>query len=270
MSKIVYITGIAGFIGSTLAKRLHSEGYEVIGIDNLSGSDGSNLEGVDFAWEVGDFDKVNKVRADVIVHLAAMTNARDFDEEKMREENYVKTRKLVAKNPDKRIIFASTCLEAKPELNFYASYKHLASHYIEEFNGDYVILKFGNVFGPNQRDWGEEPNVLAAWKKAVEEGKPIRIDGDGSQVRDFIHVDDVCEAIQKTIERPNVTKEKISICTGTQYSIREAAEICYPDQSVVLGERHPLDYDYILQDPRKAKMLLGFTAKRRIGDNNVV
>jgi UDP-glucose 4-epimerase len=265
MSKSVYITGIAGFIGSTFAKRLVSEGYEVSGIDNLSGSDGSNLENASFAWEFGDFGGINDVNADVIVHLAAKTNARDYSEN-MIEENYFKTTGLLSRNADKRFIFASTCLVEYPQLNEYASSKYLAETYIQTFDSDYAILRFSNVYGPNQRDWGTEPNVLAAWRKARLDNQPIRIDGTGDQVRDFIHVDDVCEAIKLTIETPNATKVTLPICTGKQVSIRELAEIVYPNAERVYNTRHPLDYDYIYQSPSKAAAHIGFKAKKIIED----
>jgi nucleoside-diphosphate-sugar epimerase len=104
MSKSVYITGIAGFIGSTLAKKLHSEGYEVSGIDNLSFSDGSNLEGTDIVWEVGDFSDVSNIRADTIIHLAAITCARYDNEYEMAKQNYANTVTLIQKFQNKRII----------------------------------------------------------------------------------------------------------------------------------------------------------------------
>lgn len=263
MNKKIYITGIAGFIGSTLAKKLHNEGYDVTGIDNFSGSDGSNLEGVDFAWELGDFGGINNVQADVIVHLAAKTNAREYSDN-MMEENYFKTTSLVSRNADKRFIFASTCLVEYPQLNQYANSKYLAEAYIQTFDSDYAILRFSNVYGPNQRDWGTEPNVLAAWRKARLDNQPIRIDGTGDQVRDFIHVDDVCEAIKLTIENPTVTKVTLPICTGKQISIRELSEIVYPYVERVFGPRHELDYDYIYQSPAKAAAHLGFRAKKNV------
>ena len=263
----VYITGIAGFIGSTLAKKLHNEGYEVTGIDNLSGSDGSNLEGVDFTWEVGDIKNVREVSADTIVHLAAITNARNSNADEMLKVNFEYTTKLFNFNYDKKFIFASTCLVAIPYLNGYAESKLNSEVYFQEWSSNYTILRFSNVYGPNQRDWGEEPNVLAAWRKAALNNEPIRIDGDGTQVRDFIHVDDICEAIKLSIEK-NCNEETFTICTGRQHTIRELADMVYPGAEIIFGYRHPLDYDYIAQSPEKAAKYLGFVAKERIEDYN--
>lgn len=260
----VYITGIAGFIGSTLAYKLHNEGYHVDGIDDLSSSDGSNVEDAPFCWEYGDFVN-SSVDTDVIIHLAANTNAMDSDEDDMIDNNYKKSTIFIKENSDKRFIVASTCLSDLPYQNPYAKSKYLLEVYLRFTTFDYTILRFGNVYGPNQRDWGPEPNVLAAWRKAVSEGKPIRIDGDGKQVRDFIHVDDVCEAIKLSIEK-DVSRENISICTGHQVSINELADICYPGYDRIKGDRSPLDYDYIYQDPTPAKHKLGFVAKTQIED----
>jgi len=268
MSKSVYITGIAGFIGSTLAKKLHSEGYEVSGIDNLSFSDGSNLEGTDIVWEVGDFDNVDNIRADTIIHLAAITCARYDNVTEMFEVNYRKSESLVQKFQNKRIIFASTCLTDLPYTNAYAESKYEAELYFTVAHDNNMILRFANVYGDNQRDWGPEPNVLASWKKAVREGKPIRIDGTGKQTRDFIHVDDVCQAITNTIERTDIYGLTIPICTGTQYSINELAEIVHPDVEKYYGPKNELDYDYIDQSPKMAAAVLNFVAKRKVEDYN--
>jgi UDP-glucose 4-epimerase len=264
MAESVYITGIAGFVGSTLAKSLRAEGYSVTGCDNLSLSDGSNLEGVDVCWEVADFADVENIEADTIVHLAALTNARSSDKDSMIQENYMHTTLLRARNPNKRFIFASTCLVAMPHLNAYARSKYLAESYLTAFGEDYVILRFGNVYGPNQRDWGEEPNVLAAWKKARAEGENLRIDGDGNQTRDFIHVSDVCDGIRQSIANKYVKAETIALCTGKQHSINELRELVYPQAAFEYAPRNPLDYDHIEQSPDKAKCLLGFTAKRDV------
>jgi UDP-glucose 4-epimerase len=266
MAESVYITGIAGFIGSTLAKYLYDDGYKVTGCDNLSYSDGSNLEGVSFPWELADCAKVEGIKADTIVHLAASTNATNTDRDEMMKENFDATMKLVNRYPDKRFIFASTCLVELPTQNLYATSKHLAETYIKAFDGDYVILRFGNVYGPNQRDWGPEPNVLAAWKKAVADGETLKITGDGKQSRDFIHVDDICEGIRATIAHPFVSKETIPLCTGVQHTINSLAELVYPQRTLEFVPRSPLDYDHIDQSPNEASRLVGFTAKRSVVD----
>ena len=218
----VYITGIAGFIGSTLAYKLHNEGYHVDGIDDLSSSDGSNVEDAPFCWEYGDFVN-SKVDTDVIIHLAANSNAMDTDMEAVMDNNYYKTTKFFSNNSDKKLIFASTFLANLPRQNPYARSKHLVEEYLRATTFNYTVLRFSNVYGPNQADWGPEPNVLASWKKLYNEGKPIRIDGDGTQQRDFIHVDDVCEAIKLAIEKPSV-RSNIPICTGHQVTINELME----------------------------------------------
>ena len=113
----ILITGVAGFIGSNLAKRLLERGHHVTGIDNLNYGFMRNIEPVqgnpDFQFIMGDIANplmLKDVKADIIVHLASQKIPRYTNALRTLEENYLMLRNVVHKcNMDKsKILFAST------------------------------------------------------------------------------------------------------------------------------------------------------------------
>jgi len=96
--------------------------------------------------------------------------------------------------------------------------KYLAEKACEEHKDDMelVILRLFNVYGPNQ-----EKGLIANLTKAMEEDKYFHIYGDGTHTRDFIHIDDVCEAIKTSLESICGTYD---VGTGESHSINEVVE----------------------------------------------
>ncbi len=185
----VYVTGIAGFIGSTVAGQLRDRGHDVSGCDDLSMGNVSNVP-AGIRWQAQDVRAIEAIDADVVIHLAAMACARWPEDAEVWQRNLVATSHLTQIFKG-RIVFSSTCVAADPLLGAYAGSKWACEQILPRA----TRFRFANVYGPKQRDWGVEPGVLAVWQKAERAGQPIRIDGDGSQTRDFIHVDDVARAL---------------------------------------------------------------------------
>lgn len=249
----VYVTGIAGFIGSTVAAQLHDAGHDVAGCDDLSTGRAVNVpEGV--PWDIRDVNDLKRVDADVVVHLAAQSSARHPDDALTWRVNLAATAHLLRRA--KRLVFSSTCVAPNPLLGAYAGSKWAAEKLVVQRG---TVLRFGNVYGPKQRDWGEEPCVMAAWQKATREGKPLRMDGDGTQTRDFIHVDDVARAVGLAVETPEADGEVLDICTGKQTAIRDVASLF--DGPFVTAPRSPVDPDSMPQDPEPAADILGFRSE---------
>lgn len=251
----VFITGIAGFIGSTVAAALR-EKHEVTGCDDLSYGKPENVpDGI--GWQQADVYNLDSIDADVIVHLAALSIARHPDQALIWHKNLGATAHLLRISGNRRVVFSSTCVAAMPLQGAYAGSKWACEHLAASHR--VTTLRFANVYGPRQRDWGPEPNVLAAWRRAVSEGKPIRIDGDGSQTRDFIHVDDVARAIGLAVENDAADGMVLDICTGVQTSIADLADRF--DAPRIYAPRNAVDPDETHHDPGPARDVLGFTAK---------
>jgi UDP-glucose 4-epimerase len=249
----IYVTGIAGFIGSTVARQLANRGHEVSGCDDLSLGKAENVpDGI--RWTEADCRQLDALNADVLVHLAAMACARWPDDNEVWQRNLATTAHLarIFKGPT---VFASTCVADNPLLGAYAGSKWACENILP----DATICRFANVYGPRQRDWGPEPGVLAAWKKAEAAGEPIRIDGDGTQTRDFIHVEDVARALCLAAESDAADGHTIDICTGKQTPVIELADRF--DAPRTFAPRNPVDPDSMPQDPEPAKRLIGFTSE---------
>lgn len=258
----VYITGIAGFIGSHLAMSLKEQGHVVGGCDNLLFGHPDNLDSQTVPWTTKDVLRLHRpgidwFDPDVIVHLAAVSCSRHPNEALIWKNNLWATAHLLSVVGRRRIIFASTCLADKPETGAYADSKRACEKILSPEGA--TILRLANVYGPRQRDWGTEPSAMAAWHKAEAEGKPIRIDGDGTQTRDFIHVDDVVRAFSLAMETPKSAGKTIDICTGVQTPIIEAARTFTGPRDY--HSRPYNDPQHTTQDPAPAEEILGFKAE---------
>ena len=173
---------------------------------------------------------------DYVVHLAAESGV-DTSLEKPRESfntnvsatfNYLESSKI---NKIKRFIFASSCAvfgDSKPPYNEnlarnpispYASGKlgieTFCESYSNVFNLNTTILRFSNAYGNYSK---HKKSVISKFIQDIIKNKPLNINGDGSITRDFIHVDDICDAIYKCIK----SKKGLQIyhvATGKETSI---------------------------------------------------
>lgn len=177
------ITGNKGFIGTNLTNYLQSRNEEVIGID--------------YPIDLCCIQPLPK--SDIIVHLAAETNVRDsiLDPNKVFIRNCQSTINLLnhAKEINSRFIFASSCGAISP-INPYAASKtaceSLCIAYRKSYNMDISILRFSNVYGPYSK---HKDSVITKFIKQKLNNEPVTINGSGHQMRDFIHVQDICKAI---------------------------------------------------------------------------
>lgn len=228
------ITGFAGFIGSNLMKRLLIEGWDVVGVDDLSSGYTKLVD--DVIDEIGDVSITKKLEAlyldfaderilsriesgdfDVIFHQAAVPRVSYSVENPSKTTgiNVNKTVKLMeaATKADKmpRFVFASSSsvyggadkmptpeTEPKKPVSPYALQKSVIEEYCHLFHKLYglesVCLRYFNVFGPRQ--FGDSPysTAISAWCHAIKHGVALRSDGDGEQSRDLCYVDNVVDA----------------------------------------------------------------------------
>ena len=241
-SNTVLITGIAGFIGSHLAKKLLKNGYRVIGLDNINDYYDVKLkedrlkqiDGIKF-YKVDMIDKisVNKIfekeSPDVVVNLAAQAGVRYSIENPMAyiDSNIVGFMNVLEAsrhNNIKNFIFASSSSvyganESYPfsvhdnidhPLSLYAATKKanelMAHTYSNLYDLPTTGLRFFTVYGP----WGRPDMALFKFTKNIIEGKPIDVYNNGDMLRDFTYVDDIVEAISRLVEKPATRNPKWS------------------------------------------------------------
>jgi len=206
----VLITGVAGFIGSNLAKRLLQKNHYVIGIDNLSYGSIENIEDIkthkNFEFISGDLANpfiIKDISADIIVHLASQKIPRYTSAYRTLEENQLLLKNVIEKGKKDsiRIVFASTSdvYGKNPQVPFteesdlllgpttvkrwaYALSKIYGEHLLianqQEFDLQYTITRFFGSYGPNHNlTWWGGPQSGFITKAYNNEA--IEIHGDG-------------------------------------------------------------------------------------------
>ncbi len=245
----ILITGVAGFIGSNLAERLLKEGYEVVGIDNLSqGVETQVPDGVIFhkldinAKEI--FPLFEGV--DFVFHLAAKSSVADCQRDPISaiENNSVGTVNVLEAAKEAKVkgfIYSETSAvyegseiyptpesEAKPQ-TFYAISKLAGGMFAEAYHRFYnlpvVKLRYFNVYGPRQDYRRTIPPVMSAFIIKLLRGEAPIIYGDGSKRRDFIHVDDVNDFHLLCLRDDRVWGKVFNLGTGKNYSVLEIYEM---------------------------------------------
>ncbi len=175
----ILITGHRGFVGS----RLHRELPGALVIDC---KDGQNLLNCSLPNDI-----------DFVYHLAAHKSVEEsWQNPLLYLENLAITMRLVDKYPNARIIHASSCASLNPDTSPYAFFKDAASKYLKSFHKDTVDLLFPNIFGGQQK----QNSVVDIFKNA----ETITVH-DPNVVRDYVHVDDIVEALLKAADWPTGT-----------------------------------------------------------------
>jgi UDP-glucose 4-epimerase len=216
--KRVIITGNKGYISRNLEKYLTKNGYTVGGFDIK--------EGVDAAT----FSLPKKHGITAIIHLAAIAGVNECEK---NIEAAVKNNIIAASNifqlsieNDIQVIFASS-QAAKNHNSVYGSTKKYAECYAKFFNtmgGKIRVLRLCNVYG-GEGYFEDKDSVVARFVRAKKEGEKAIIHGQGNQTRDFIHIDDVCEAIYLSIYNTRDMDEVLDVGTGRETSVLELANI---------------------------------------------
>ena len=241
------VTGGAGFIGSYLAKEIVRQNYTPIIIDSLLRGKLENLNPIkDYEFhkiDIRDYKKLRDVlkNVDGIFHEAALT---DVQESFTKQDEYVDVNVRGTENVFKiakefgiKVVYASSSsVYGNPEkipiteysrrnpINPYGNTKledeFLAEKYTKE--GVAIIgLRYFNVYGRGQT--GSYAGVITKFINHLKEKKPPMIFGNGTQVRDFIFVEDVARANISAM-RSNVKGGFFNIGTGVTTSIRQLAE----------------------------------------------
>ena len=247
-----FITGGAGFIGSHLVRELVARGQQVSVLDDLSQGKPENLAAVKAhirftRGDICDFSAVSDAcrGAGYVVHLAALTSVAG-SMEKPQETLQVNVRgtlnvlEAARKNGAKRVLFASSAAVygTRPELPYredtpadchspYAWSKQAATElcrlYTRAYGLDTVVLRFFNVFGAGQNPDSPYAPVIAKFMQCAAQNKPLEIDWDGQQSRDFIHVQDAVAAILLAAQK-GAAGSVYNAASGRTYTLSELAD----------------------------------------------
>lgn len=253
----VLVTGIAGFIGSSIARALLSEGARVRGIDNLSTGSMANVEDIrsriDFRTaDILDTDELGSAcdGIDYIFHEAAVPSVPKSVEDPVGTNgpNLTGTLNLLeaARNAGvRRVLYAasSAAYGDSPQLpkteamcpepiSPYAVQKLAGEHYLTSYFRVYgletVSLRYFNIFGPRQDPSSQYSGVLARFISLMLAGQTPTIYGDGLTSRDFTYIDNVVSANLLAAKAPanKVAGRVFNVATGRRITLLDAfAEI---------------------------------------------
>jgi len=267
MTSVSLVTGAAGFIGSNLVDYLLDQGHTVISVDNESANnekfhwrhEGGMLLNV--KADITDYKGMKNVFRGVeyVFHLAAESRLQSAIENPIQavEKNCVGTTVMLQCAREvgaKRFVYSSTSsgygnnpypnVETQPDdcLNPYSASKIAGEKFCKMYTDLYgletVVLRYFNVFGQRSPRRGQYAPVIGIFQRQNEDGSPLTIVGDGSQRRDFVHVDDVARAnyLASMVPLNGHEGEVFNVGTGSAYSIQQIAD-AISDNQVYIDKR---------------------------------
>jgi len=291
------ITGVAGFIGSTLARNLLEQGETVIGFDNLSTGKIENIAEIldHFEFYKGDLLDLEALHSacrgvDYVLHEAAIPSVPRSIKDPLgnNRANVDGTLNLLVAARDaqvKRVVYAasSSAYGDTPTLpkredmppnpiSPYATAKLAGEYYMTSFFRCYgletVCLRYFNVFGPRQDPYSPYSGVLAKFITQMLKNEAPVIFGDGTQSRDFTYVDNVVSAnlLACKAESKEAVGKVFNVATGSRTDLNQTCEILKKltgySGDVNHGPERAGDVKHSLADISRAQKHLGYQPSR--------
>ncbi len=223
----VLITGVAGFIGFHLAKKLLNKGYKITGIDNINDYYDpklkklriSILKSKNFEFKELDINKITLLnrKFDLVINLAAQAGVRVPEEKKANYQHsnvdgFKKVVDYCIEHSIEKLIYASSSsvyddsssqsfsendTDLKPK-SLYGQTKLFNEEYIEKLNSriDCIGLRFFSVYGP----FGRPDMAYFSFTESLKKGQLIKLHNNGSMARDMTFIDDAVDGIIKSID----------------------------------------------------------------------
>ena len=296
----ILVTGGLGFIGSNLAKALVKKGHKVSVIDNLLLGKPENVSFVKDKIQViiGDVNKKEDLekagKPEIIFHMAASSSSPMFQEDlkgcyRNNIEGFINILEFARDSGTKKVIYASTSsiygnnptpLREDDKVippNYYSVTKldteYTAHIFAKANNLECLGFRFMSVYGPGEKSKGKFANLASQFLWEMMAGRQPILYGDGTQRRDFTHVDDIVQANILAMETNKKFESTIfNIGESKDYSLLELVEII----NKVLGTDikpsfipNPIKGTYIytqLGDLTKIKKELGYEPQVSLED----
>jgi len=287
------VTGGCGFIGSHVVDSLMAKGHQVIVIDDKSAESNdkffenpkiyeSGFKASYFDCSITDYEKIAPLftGVDYVFHLGAESRIQPTLERPQDAcmTNFVGTCNVLQAaraNGVKRVMYSSTSsgygLKNEPPLredmerdclNPYAVTKvaaeDLARMYYTLWGLETVIFRYFNIYGDREPTKGQYAPVVGLFLKQFRDNEVLSIVGDGTQRRDFTHVDDVVQANMLAMEsdNPGILGEIFNVGTGKNCSVLELAQMISDNYTFI--PPRPGEAKNTLADISKARTLLNY------------
>ena len=293
MGKTVVVTGVAGFIGSRVAARMAAEGFEVVGVDDLSSGKQSNVpSSIDFIQgNLADTQTISKLpkSAELVLHLAGQSSGEmSFDDPVADlEKNTISTLNLIrygiAVNASKLVYASSMSVygnvpdapisedEHVAPLSCYGVGKLAAEKYLNVFCKQLpsVSLRMFNVYGPGQDMTNLRQGMVSIYLAQALRSKHIVVKGSLDRFRDFIYIDDVVDAWFRVATLEDIGSNTINIATGARTTVAqvlEAVQSHVAGTTVEVADSTPGDQNGIYADTTRMRSLLGMSDLVKLAD----
>jgi len=298
----VLLTGAAGFIGSHLAEKMLSLGFEVTGVDNFDDFYSRNIKerNLQEALRARNFDLIegdicdaelwNSIESrsfDIILHLAAKAGVRpsmddplSYNKTNITGTNYLLEFARRKKIP--KVVFASSSsvygvnknlpwrVEEKnlEPISIYAfsklSAEQLCELYQQYFGLSIIALRFFTVFGPRQR-----PDLaIHKFVKAIDNGENVTLYGNGETFRDYTFIDDIINGVIGAINYQNDRFEIFNLGNTHTISliklVNVVAKLLDKEAKITFMPEQPGDVPYTWSDIEKSRQLLNYDPKTDI------
>lgn len=258
------VTGGAGFIGGNLCRRLLDQGHEVVVVDDLSTGNADNLSGLEVDLRVVSIlDEAGLASAasnvESIVHLAAIPSVPRSVAAPLRshEVNATGTLRVLeaarAVGAHVAVASSSSVYGANPELpkretmiarprSPYAVSKLASESYAIAWGSTYelstIAFRFFNVYGPLQAAGHAYAAVIPAFIDAALAGRPLPVQGDGLQTRDFTFVDSVTDILARAAVGNVSSDVPVNLAFGSRRTLLDVVS----ELELILGRQLPVEY----------------------------
>jgi len=292
----ILVTGAAGFIGSHVADAYVNLGHDVVILDDLSRGSKRNLNPKCrfYQCDIRDREGIERVflleKPTVINHHAAQMDVRRGVREPLfdAQVNILGSINLIEvglAHGAKRFIYAATAGAGYGEpkqmpvpedypinpITPYGVSKHTVEHYLFTFQVlyglEYVVLRYGNVYGPRQSSHGEA-GVFAIFSEQMLVGVRPVIYGDGKKTRDYVYISDVAGANVAAIDRG--TNEIFNISSGVETPdleiFQRVRDLLGKHVEPQFVARRPGEIDNICLDISKAKSLMQWVPRINLSE----
>ena len=249
--RLVLVTGGAGFVGSNLVNALIDRGLRVRIVDNITTGSRDQIDprAELFEADIRDLEAIRPAFAgvDCVYHVAALPRVPLSIEKPVETHmvNVIGTLNVLLAARDahvRRVVYSgsSSVYGDQPRLplredmmpnplNPYALQKLTGEQYTRLFHRLFAMqtltLRYFNVFGPRMAHEGAYVTVISVFLRQRREGKPLTIQGDGEQTRDFTHVHDVVRANVLAMDCALADGRAINIGHGRNISINRVAQL---------------------------------------------
>lgn len=259
------ITGGAGFIGSNLARLAIESGHDVRILDDLSTGHIENVKGLDLDFREGSILEVDDLKSamssiEAVVHLAALGSVPRSIENPVatHEVNATGTLNVIlaareASVGHLSVASSSSVYGLNPALpkgerewvravSPYAVSKLATEQYAlsaqQSFGMNTLAFRFFNVYGPWQRAGHVYAAVIPVFLDRLLRGKPLPINGDGLNSRDFTFVDTVCAVLLEAAEKKISHLEPVNLAFGTNTTLLELVRSIEESTGQAAGIEH--------------------------------